>query len=63
MLSDKDVANPTIKLIDFGLAHQFKQGEEYKSMCGTPQYIRKCQYCFGGTGMIDFTCSLKTANN
>ncbi|CAL8371685.1 unnamed protein product [Boreogadus saida] len=39
MLSDKDAANPTIKLIDFGLAHQFKQGEEYKSMCGTPQYI------------------------
>ncbi|CAL8295895.1 unnamed protein product [Merluccius merluccius] len=39
MLSDKDAEHPNIKLIDFGLAHQFKQGEEYKSMCGTPQYI------------------------
>ncbi|KAK0133034.1 Death-associated protein kinase 3 [Merluccius polli] len=43
MLSDKDAEHPNIKLIDFGLAHQFKQGEEYKSMCGTPQYIRKCK--------------------
>ncbi|KAJ3608599.1 hypothetical protein NHX12_023131 [Muraenolepis orangiensis] len=39
MLSVKDAAPPNIKLIDFGLAHQFKQGEEYKSSCGTPQYI------------------------
>lgn len=43
MLSVKDAEHPNIKLIDFGLAHQFKQGEEYKSMNGTPQYIRKCK--------------------
>ncbi|XP_037329386.1 death-associated protein kinase 2 [Pungitius pungitius] len=39
MLSDKVAAQPNIKLIDFGLAHHFYQGEEYKSTSGTPQYI------------------------
>lgn len=39
MLSDKVAAPPNIKLIDFGLAHHFHQGEEYKSSSGTPQYI------------------------
>ncbi|TSO05467.1 Death-associated protein kinase 2 [Bagarius yarrelli] len=39
MLSDKQVHNPNIKIIDFGMAHCFLQGEEYKSMGGTPQYI------------------------
>ncbi|XP_031727141.1 death-associated protein kinase 2 [Anarrhichthys ocellatus] len=39
MLSDKVAAQPNIKLIDFGLAHHFHQGEEYKSTSGTPQYI------------------------
>ncbi|KAI3358383.1 hypothetical protein L3Q82_014701 [Scortum barcoo] len=39
MLSDKVSPHPTIKLIDFGLAHRFHQGEEYKSTGGTPQYI------------------------
>ncbi|MCJ8749688.1 hypothetical protein PDJAM_G00179310 [Pangasius djambal] len=39
MLSDKQVPNPNIKIIDFGMAHCFLQGEEYKSMGGTPQYI------------------------
>ncbi|KAG7277718.1 hypothetical protein CRUP_003606, partial [Coryphaenoides rupestris] len=39
MLSVNDAEHPNIKLIDFGLAHQFNQGEEYKSMNGTPQYI------------------------
>ncbi|XP_056275536.1 death-associated protein kinase 2 [Pseudoliparis swirei] len=39
MLSDKVAAPPIIKLIDFGLAHHFHQGEEYKSSSGTPQYI------------------------
>ncbi|CAG5957188.1 unnamed protein product [Menidia menidia] len=39
MLSDKVSSNPNIKLIDFGLAHRFHQGEEYKSTSGTPQYI------------------------
>lgn len=39
MLSDKVSPHPKIKLIDFGLAHRFQQGEEYRSTSGTPQYI------------------------
>ncbi|KAM4725402.1 death-associated protein kinase 2 [Anableps anableps] len=39
MLSDKTSPHPNIKLIDFGLAHHFCQGEEYRSTSGTPQYI------------------------
>ncbi|KAK2868715.1 hypothetical protein Q7C36_000586 [Tachysurus vachellii] len=39
MLSDKNAEHPEIKIIDFGLAHRFIAGEEYKSLCGTPQYI------------------------
>ncbi|KAJ7991404.1 hypothetical protein DPEC_G00283490 [Dallia pectoralis] len=39
MLSDKNTPNPRIKIIDFGLAHRFQTGEEYKCMSGTPQYI------------------------
>ncbi|XP_031583580.1 death-associated protein kinase 2 [Oreochromis aureus] len=39
MLSDKVSKPPNIKLIDFGLAHMFHPGEEYKSTSGTPQYI------------------------
>ncbi|XP_047460549.1 death-associated protein kinase 2 [Mugil cephalus] len=39
MLSDKVSPHPRIKLIDFGLAHLFRPGEEYKSTSGTPQYI------------------------
>lgn len=39
MLSDKNAEHPEIKIIDFGLAHRFVPGEEYKSLCGTPQYL------------------------
>ncbi|XP_067094756.1 death-associated protein kinase 2-like [Osmerus mordax] len=39
MLADKTVPHPHIKIIDFGLAQRLTQGEEYKSLCGTPQYI------------------------
>ncbi|XP_044026437.1 death-associated protein kinase 3 isoform X2 [Siniperca chuatsi] len=39
MLSDKVSPHPNIKLIDFGLAHHFHEGEEYRSTSGTPQYI------------------------
>lgn len=41
MLSDKMAPHPDIKIIDFGLAHHFMPGEEYRSMSGTPQYIRE----------------------
>uniref|UniRef100_UPI0037E957EA death-associated protein kinase 2 n=1 Tax=Semicossyphus pulcher TaxID=241346 RepID=UPI0037E957EA len=39
MLSDKSSPHPNIKLIDFGLAHRFCQGEEFRSTSGTPQYV------------------------
>nr|XP_046172031.1 death-associated protein kinase 2-like isoform X1 [Oncorhynchus gorbuscha] len=39
MLADKMMPHPHIKIIDFGLAHRLKQGEEYRSLSGTPQYI------------------------
>lgn len=39
MLSDKVSPHSNIKLIDFGLAHFFHPGEEYRSTSGTPQYI------------------------
>ncbi|KAF7648634.1 hypothetical protein LDENG_00153850 [Lucifuga dentata] len=39
MLSEKVSPHHNVKLIDFGLAHHFQQGEEYRSTSGTPQYI------------------------
>ncbi|XP_017547278.1 death-associated protein kinase 2-like [Pygocentrus nattereri] len=39
MLSDKKAEHPEIKIIDFGLAQRLTTGEEYRSLCGTPQYI------------------------
>ncbi|XP_051271338.1 death-associated protein kinase 2 isoform X1 [Dicentrarchus labrax] len=39
MLADKVSPQHNVKLIDFGLAHHFNQGEEYRSTSGTPQYI------------------------
>uniref|UniRef100_A0A8L0DSU2 Protein kinase domain-containing protein n=1 Tax=Oncorhynchus mykiss TaxID=8022 RepID=A0A8L0DSU2_ONCMY len=51
MLADKMMPHPHIKIIDFGLAHRLKQGEEYRSLSGTPQYIGKWNiprvYCLG----------------
>lgn len=46
MLSDKVSPHPNIKLIDFGLAHRFQQGEEYRSTSGTPQYIGEDEHFF-----------------
>lgn len=39
MLSQRDVPNPRIKIIDFGLAQKLEEGTTFKSLCGTPQYI------------------------
>nr|XP_015224323.1 PREDICTED: uncharacterized protein LOC102690036 [Lepisosteus oculatus] len=39
MLLDKVVPHPHIKLIDFGLAQRLDEAVEFKSLCGTPQYI------------------------
>uniref|UniRef100_A0A4W4G5V2 non-specific serine/threonine protein kinase n=1 Tax=Electrophorus electricus TaxID=8005 RepID=A0A4W4G5V2_ELEEL len=38
MLLDKNVPNPRIKLIDFGIAHQIKEGNEFKNIFGTPEF-------------------------
>lgn len=39
MLLDKNVPNPRIKLIDFGIAHQIKRGNEFKNIFGTPEFV------------------------
>ncbi|XP_051554462.1 death-associated protein kinase 3 [Myxocyprinus asiaticus] len=39
MLLDKNVPNPRIKLIDFGIAHQIKDGHEFKNIFGTPEFV------------------------
>ncbi|XP_037538284.1 death-associated protein kinase 3 [Nematolebias whitei] len=39
MLLDKNAPNPRIKLIDFGIAHQIKAGNEFKNIFGTPEFV------------------------
>ncbi|XP_065133177.1 death-associated protein kinase 3 [Paramisgurnus dabryanus] len=39
MLLDKNVPSPRIKLIDFGIAHQIKDGNEFKNIFGTPEFV------------------------
>ncbi|KAM9500141.1 death-associated protein kinase 3 [Clarias gariepinus] len=39
MLLDKNVPSPRIKLIDFGIAHQIKEGNEFKNIFGTPEFV------------------------
>ncbi|XP_043920120.1 death-associated protein kinase 1 [Protopterus annectens] len=39
MLLDRNVQNPRIKLIDFGLAHQIDFGNEFKNIFGTPEFV------------------------
>ncbi|XP_069013884.1 death-associated protein kinase 3 [Embiotoca jacksoni] len=39
MLLDKNVPNPRIKLIDFGIAHHVKAGNEFKNIFGTPEFV------------------------
>lgn len=46
MLLDKNVPNPRIKLIDFGIAHQIKAGNEFKNIFGTPEFVGK-KLCVG----------------
>lgn len=48
MLLDKNVSNPRIKLIDFGIAHQIKEGNEFKNIFGTPEFVGKTSvsFCF-----------------
>ncbi|PKU27692.1 death-associated protein kinase 3 [Limosa lapponica baueri] len=41
MLLDKNVPNPRIKLIDFGIAHKIEAGNEFKNIFGTPEFVIK----------------------
>lgn len=44
MLLDKNVPNPRIKLIDFGIAHRIKAGNEFKNIFGTPEFVGEILY-------------------
>lgn len=44
MLLDKNVPNPRIKLIDFGIAHQIKAGNEFKNIFGTPEFVGELMF-------------------
>lgn len=46
MLLDKNVPNPRIKLIDFGIAHQIKAGNEFKNIFGTPEFVGEIAFSF-----------------
>lgn len=48
MLLDKNVPNPRIKLIDFGIAHKIEAGNEFKNIFGTPEFVGETQFCWGG---------------
>ncbi|NWR24573.1 DAPK3 kinase, partial [Emberiza fucata] len=48
MLLDKNVPNPRIKLIDFGIAHKIEAGNEFKNIFGTPEFV-----ALEGTGLQD----------
>ncbi|XP_046300066.1 death-associated protein kinase 3 isoform X1 [Marmota monax] len=39
MLLDKNVPDPRIKLIDFGIAHKIEAGNEFKNIFGTPEFV------------------------
>ncbi|NXJ72404.1 DAPK3 kinase, partial [Rostratula benghalensis] len=43
MLLDKNVPNPRIKLIDFGIAHKIEAGNEFKNIFGTPEFVGEAQ--------------------
>ncbi|KFR11913.1 Death-associated protein kinase 3, partial [Opisthocomus hoazin] len=55
MLLDKNVPNPRIKLIDFGIAHKIEAGNEFKNIFGTPEFVGpaagvRCRELSEGTG-------------
>ncbi|XP_020487072.1 death-associated protein kinase 2 isoform X2 [Labrus bergylta] len=39
MLLDNNVPLPRIKIIDFGLARKIEAGEDFKNICGTPEFV------------------------
>lgn len=51
MLLDKNVPNPRIKLIDFGIAHKIEAGNEFKNIFGTPEFVGKALPVHWGLGL------------
>ncbi|XP_069019543.1 death-associated protein kinase 2 isoform X1 [Embiotoca jacksoni] len=39
MLLDRNVPLPSIKIIDFGLAHKIEAGADFKNIFGTPEFV------------------------
>lgn len=54
MLLDKNVPNPRIKLIDFGIAHKIEAGNEFKNIFGTPEFVGEtwlAVFLWGSSGL------------
>ncbi|NWZ52809.1 DAPK3 kinase, partial [Haliaeetus albicilla] len=54
MLLDKNVPNPRIKLIDFGIAHKIEAGNEFKNIFGTPEFVGETWLVFPRLGPLPF---------
>ncbi|NXX23008.1 DAPK3 kinase, partial [Podargus strigoides] len=54
MLLDKNVPNPRIKLIDFGIAHKIEAGNEFKNIFGTPEFVGEAQLSPPPLGLSPF---------
>ena len=57
-------AYPEIKIIDFGLARQIKDGEQICLIVGTPEYVGKCCICIvitNYTSVMFVICSTRSA--
>ncbi|NWY97640.1 DAPK3 kinase, partial [Loxia curvirostra] len=54
MLLDKNVPNPRIKLIDFGIAHKIEAGNEFKNIFGTPEFVGEHSWGLLGLGLEPF---------
>lgn len=52
MLLDKNVPNPRIKLIDFGIAHKIEAGNEFKNIFGTPEFVGTALHGASGPGFV-----------
>ncbi|NWX20288.1 DAPK3 kinase, partial [Aegotheles bennettii] len=54
MLLDKNVPNPRIKLIDFGIAHKIEAGNEFKNIFGTPEFVGETWLVSPPFGLLPF---------
>lgn len=57
MLLDKNVPNPRIKLIDFGIAHKIEAGNEFKNIFGTPEFVGEAGQALVLGGVPSQACS------